>query len=186
MRAINRCESSAVTVAMATEKSVTPSRENKTMFPREEKKRGEEDERNTLQEEGTSCFSRAVEKVYNSAALRRNSRKEERGGRLEPDLRLSLPCLLSWLVSNPEEIKRGRETERKRSLSMYIIYARTGVRCITIGSRARCTRARETVLFHLHLAPCNPFRCHVPAFKSQTGSLFSSFLPAPIYIHCKS
>jgi len=83
---------------------------------------------------------RAVERVYNSAALRRNPRKKERDGGLEPDLRLSL--LHPLPASNP--------------LSTYPP-TRLGVGCITIGSRARCTRARKSLCSISISRQVNPF-----------------------------
>lgn len=90
-------------------------------------------------------------KVYNSATLRWEPRKKERGGGIEPDLWLSLPRPFRGLLPRL----------RKPSLTLPTLPTnlptRSGVGCITIGSSARCTRARKSLLFHLHLAPCKPF-----------------------------
>jgi len=90
---------------------------------------------------------RAVERVYNSAALRRNPRKKERDGGLEPDLRLSL---LHPLRGLPPTLSRNH------LLPIYLpTYApRSRLHNDRISRTLHTCRGKS--LFHLHLTPSKP------------------------------
>lgn len=89
-----------------------------------------------------SRWARARERVYNFATLRRNPRKKERDGEVEPDLRFSLLRPASWPASNPG---------RKPSLTYLPTYApQTRLHNDRISHTLHTCQGEP--LFHLHLS----------------------------------